>query len=105
MREINKYTTSEALNLQLGQNGFDVVAEHDTNTQTPDSGNRIALQAISLTASSPAATYCKIKVSSNVWDSHTSADLFLIPGDILYGNFSGVINHTDSTAALIAYRG
>ena len=51
------------------------------------------------------ATYCKIKVSSNVGDSHTSADLFLIPGDILYGNFSGVINHTDSTAALIAYRG
>ena len=26
MREINKYTTAEALNLQLGQNGFDVVA-------------------------------------------------------------------------------
>ena len=42
MREINKYTTAEALNLQLGQNGFDVVAEHDTNTQTPDSGNWVA---------------------------------------------------------------
>ena len=105
MQEINKYTSSEALNLQLGQNGFDVVAEHDTNTQTPDSGNWVAITAISLSASSPAATYCKIKISSNVGDSHTGAYLYLIPGDILYGNFCGIINHTDSTAALIAYRG
>ena len=105
MQEIHKYTTQEATNLQLGQNGFDVVAEHDTNTQAPDSGNWIAIKAVSLSASSPAATYCKIKVSSNVGDSHTGAYLYLIPGDIMYGNFSGIINHTESTAALIAYRG
>ena len=29
----------------------------------------------------------------------------LIPGEILYGNFSGIVNHTDSTAVCIAYRG
>ena len=105
MDQINKYTSREALNLKLGQNGFDVVAEHDTNTQTPDSGNWVALTAVSLSASSPAATYCKIKVTSGVGDSHTDAYLYLIPGDILYGNFTCIVNHTDSTAALIAYRG
>ena len=105
MDQINKYTSREALNLKLGQNGFDVVAEHDTNTQTPDSGNWVALTAVSLSASSPAATYCKIKVTSGVGDSHPDAYLYLIPGDILYGNFTGIVNHTDSTAALIAYRG
>ena len=30
---------------------------------------------------------------------------FMQVGDVIYGDFASVVNHTDSTAALITYRG
>ena len=41
-----KYTASEALSLAIGQNGFDVIAEHNTNTVNPDTGAWVAIQAL-----------------------------------------------------------
>ena len=107
---LHKYTEKESLNLLIGQNGFDVIAEHNTTVVTPDTGSWIAIQALgkdnSDGESSPVALteFLKIKVNSNVGDN-ISAFVNLIPGEILYGNFSGIINHTDSTAVCIAYRG
>tara|TARA_R100000988_G_scaffold24888_1_gene12134 strand:+ start:726 stop:1055 length:330 start_codon:yes stop_codon:yes gene_type:complete len=105
-----KYTQKEAANLLIGQNGFDVIAEHNTTVVTPDTGSWVAIQALgkdnSDGESAPVALteFLKIKVTSNVGDD-ISAFVNLIPGEILYGNFSGIVNHTDSTAVCIAYRG
>jgi len=104
---INKYTVAESNNLQLGQNGFDVVAEHDSNTQSPDSGSWIALQCVGGVVPSGTAFALQfvrlVSAASNIGDDLGAT--FLEPGDIVYGNFSGVVNHTDSTAILLAYRG
>ena len=101
---LHKYRINEALNLLIGQNGFDVIAEHDTNTSTPDTKSWVAIQALGKD-SSGTTEFLKLKVTSNIGDDITSAYFNLIPGEILYGNFSGIINHTDSTAVCIAYRG
>ena len=101
---LHKYRINEALNLLIGQNGFDVIAEHDTNTSTPDTKSWVAIQALGKD-SSGTTEFLKLKETSNIGDDITSAFFNLIPGEILYGNFSGIINHTDSTAVCIAYRG
>ena len=101
---IHKYTAQEASNLLLGQNGFDVIAEHDTNTSSPDTGSWVAIQALGKGGGDAAVEYLKLKFTANVGDS-ISSWFYMIPGEILYGNFSGIINHTDSTATCIAYRG
>ena len=36
MTGLYKYTSQEASNLVIGQNGFDLIAEHNTNTSTPE---------------------------------------------------------------------
>ena len=100
---IHKYTAKEAANLLLGQNGFDVIAEHDTTVAAPDTGSWVAIQALGKD-SSGTTEFLKLKVTSNVGDGIDSF-FNLIPGEILYGNFSGIVNHTDSTAVCIAYRG
>ena len=97
-----KYTGQEAANLLIGQFGFDVIAEHDTNVASPDTGSWIAIQALGKD-SSGTTEFLKLKVTSNVGDGIDSF-FNLIPGEILYGNFSGIVNHTDSTAVCIAYR-
>ena len=101
---LHKYTANEALNLLIGQNGFDVIAEHDTTVVAPDTGTWVAIQALGKD-SSGTTEFLKLKVTSNTGDDITSAFFNLIPGEILYGNFSGIVNHTDSTAVCIAYRG
>ena len=98
-----KYTGQEAANLLIGQFGFDVIAEHDTNVASPDTGSWIAIQALGKD-SSGTTEFLKLKVTSNVGDGIDSF-FYLIPGELLYGNFSGIVNHTDSTAVCIAYRG
>ena len=100
---LHKYTANEALNLLLGQTGFDVVAEHNTNVITPDTGTWVAIQALGKDTEGT-TEFLKLKVTSNIGDD-ISSFFNLIPGEILYGNFSGIINHTDSTAVCIAYRG
>ena len=98
-----KYTEKEASNLLMGQNGFDVIGEHDTTVANPDTGSWVAIQALGKD-SSGTTEFLKLKVTCNVGDNIDSF-FNLIPGEILYGNFSGIVNHTDSTAVCIAYRG
>ena len=101
---LHKYTANESLNLLIGQNGFDVIAEHDTTVVAPDTGTWVAIQALGKD-SSGTTEFLKLKVTSNIGDDITSAFFNLIPGEILYGNFSGIVNNTDSTSVCIAYRG
>ena len=98
-----KYTGQEAANLLIGQFGFDVIGEHDTTVVNPSTGSWIAIQALGKD-SSGTTEFLKLKVTSNIGDGIDSF-FNLIPGEILYGNFSGIVNHTDSTAVCIAYRG
>ena len=98
-----KYTEKEASNLLIGQNGFDVSGEHDTTVANPDTGSWVAIQALGKD-SSGTTEFLKLKVTCNIGDNIDSF-FNLIPGEILYGNFSGIVNHTDSTAVCIAYRG
>tara|TARA_B100000519_G_C14110974_1_gene375739 strand:- start:56 stop:364 length:309 start_codon:yes stop_codon:yes gene_type:complete len=98
-----KYTQKEASNLLIGQNGFDVIPTDNTAVVNPDTGSWIAIQALGKD-SSGTTEFLKIKVTSNIGDNIDSF-VNLIPGEILYGNFSGIVNHTDSSAVCIAYRG
>jgi len=101
---LHKYTQKESLNLLIGQNGFDVIAEDDTAVVTPDTGSWVAIQALGKGGGDEGVEFLRLKVNSNIGDSITSW-FYMIPGEILYGNFSGIVNHTDSTATCIAYRG
>jgi len=104
MTGLYKYSSREASNLIIGQNGFDLIAEHNTNTSAPETGSWIAIQALGKGGGDAAVEFLKLKVTSNIGDD-ISSWFYMIPGEILYGNFSGIINHTDSTATCIAYRG
>ena len=99
-----KYTASEALSLAIGQNGFDVIAEHNTNTVNPDTGAWVAIQALGKGGGDAAVEFLQLKVTSNIGDSIDDF-FYMVPGEILYGSFSGIINHTNSNATCIAYRG
>jgi hypothetical protein len=103
---IRRYTADEATSLAIGQMGFDVVAEHDTNTSEPPSGTDcwVGIQALGKGGGDAAVEYLKLKVTTNIGDD-ISSWFYMVPGEIFYGNFSGIINHTDSTAICIAYRG
>lgn len=101
---IQKYTAAEATALLIGQLGFDVIAAHDTNYSTPSSNNWVAIQALGKD-SSGTTEFLKLKVTSNIGDDITSDYFYLIAGEIFYGNFKSILNHTDSTATCVAYRG
>ena len=101
---VREYTSAEATSLAIGQNGFDLIAEHNTNTSEPDKGAWIAIQALGKGGGDAAVEYLKLKVTSNIGDS-ISSWFYMVPGEILYGSFSSIINHTDSNATCIAYRG
>ena len=107
---LHQYTVQEGINAQLGQAGFDVVAEHNTDVQTPGHGGRwVALQCVAKTAPvavADAGALLMVRITAAV--TNIGDDLgatFMQVGDIIYGDFASVVNHTDSTAALIAYRG
>lgn len=109
---IHKYTVQEGINARNGQAGFDVIPEHDSNVITPGHGGIwIALQCVAKTApvtdyTSGTAAGLMVRITAAV--TNLGDDLgatFMQPGDIIYGNFASVVNHTDSTAKLIAYRG
>ena len=105
MTGLYKYSSREASNLIIGQNGFDLIAEHNTNTSEPETGSWIAIQALGKGGGDAAVEFLQLKVTSNIGDSLSSAWFYMVPGEILYGNFSAIINHTNSTATCIAYRG
>ena len=107
---LQKYTVQEAQNAGLGQAGFDVVAEHDSTVQTPGHGGHwVALQCVAKTAPAAVAdagALLMVRITAGV--TNIGDDLgatFMQVGDIIHGNFASVVNHTDSTAQLIAYRG
>tara|TARA_R100001594_G_scaffold29316_1_gene54803 strand:- start:1958 stop:2269 length:312 start_codon:yes stop_codon:yes gene_type:complete len=88
---IHKYTVAEGVNLQLGQNGFDIIAESDGAV----TGHWVAVY-------NPNDTHIAIDVTSAIGDSLTALDL--CSNGILYGNFT-TVECEESSKSLIAYRG
>tara|TARA_R110000824_G_scaffold387064_1_gene582221 strand:+ start:495 stop:824 length:330 start_codon:yes stop_codon:yes gene_type:complete len=100
-----RYSSTESGNVMLGQLGFDLIAEHNTTVVTPDDDRCwIAIKALGKDGGDAAGQFLKLKLVSNIGDG-LSSFFFLNAGDILYGNFKSIVNHTDSTAVCIAYRG
>ena len=110
-----KYTVAESNNLKLGQNGFDVVAEHDTNTQTPGQGSVwVALKCLAaVTPGSTAysAQFVQLTALEDTvvdtsecdvtWLTATIPATFKIPaGATIYGQFASI--ELDS-GSVIAY--
>ena len=113
---LHQYTVQEGINARNGQAGFDIVPEHASDVQTPGHGGRwVALQCVAITAPSTTRDYTgeteteaalMVRITAAV--TNIGDDLgatFMQVGDIIYGDFASAVNHTDSTAALIAYRG
>ena len=88
---IHKYTVAEAVNLQLGQNGFDLIAQADGAT----SGNWIAVY-------NPDDAEQQIDATSAIGDS--LSNMLLCANGIIYGNFTSITAET-SSKSVIAYRG
>ena len=101
------YSGNEVANLSIGQNGFDIVAEHDSNTQTPDQGSVwVALKCLAaVTPGTTAYSAQFVQLTATCENGDALTSVFLQPGDIVYGRFTGVINHTNSNATLLGYRG
>ena len=105
---LHKYAVQEGTNAQLGQNGFDVIGENASAKQTPGSGTSwIAIQCIAgvvPTTTAYSAQFCAVKLYTNTGDDATT-EMFMQPGDIIYGTFSSVINNTTSNCILLGHRG
>ena len=69
---IRKYTAAEATSLAIGQLGFDLIAEHDTNYSSPDSGSWVAIQALGKD-SSGTSEFLKLKATCNIGDDLNTA--------------------------------
>ena len=93
---MDKYSASEALNVQLGQAGYDIVTATSVNQTTNPSTNWIAITMIVGTTITTAAS-----VDTNVWDSISGLE---VPaGTTIYGRWSVITIGSGDTA--ICYRG
>ena len=92
---MDKYSASEALNVQLGQAGYDIVGSGETVNQTTNPNtNWVAITVLtgSITATS---------VDANIWGSLSTV---AVPtGTTIYGRWSIVTTASNDIA--IAYRG
>ena len=88
---LRTYTVAEATNLQLGQNGFDVIAESDGAV----TGQWIAIY-------NPNDAHISVDATTTLGDNITALDI--VSNGILYGTFTS-IECEESSKSLIAYRG
>jgi len=93
---MDKYSASEALNVQLGQAGYDIVTATSVNQTTNPNTNWIAITMIVGTTITTATS-----VDTNVWDSISGLE---VPaGTTIYGRWSVITIGSGDTA--ICYRG
>ena len=93
---MDRYNASEALNVQLGQAGYDYVTNDTVNQTTNPSTNWIAITMIAGTTITTATS-----VDTDVWDSISTLE---VPaGTTIYGRWSVITIGSGDTA--ICYRG
>ena len=93
---MDKYSASEALNVQLGQAGYDIVTATTVNQTTNPNTNWIAITMIAGATITTATS-----VDTDVWDSISTLE---VPaGTTIYGRWSVITIGSGDTA--ICYRG
>ena len=93
---MDRYNASEALNVQLGQAGYDIVTATTVNQTTNPDTNWVAITLIVGTTLTTATS-----VDTDVWDSISGLE---VPaGTTIYGRWSVITIGTSDTA--ICYRG
>jgi hypothetical protein len=93
---MDRYNASEALNVQLGQAGYDIVTATTVNQTTNPNTNWVAITLIEGTTLTTATS-----VDTNVWDSISALE---VPaGTTIYGRWSVIVIGSGDTA--ICYRG
>ena len=93
---MDKYSASEALNVQLGQAGYDIVTATTVNQSTNPDTTWVAITMIVGTTLTTATS-----VDTNVWDSISGLE---VPaGTTIYGRWSVITIGSGDTA--ICYRG
>ena len=93
---MDRYNASEALNVQLGQAGYDIVTAATVNQTTNPDTTWVAITMIVGTTLTTATS-----VDTDVWDSISSLE---VPaGTTIYGRWSVITIGSGDTA--ICYRG
>ena len=97
---MDRYNVGEALNVQLGQAGYDLVTNATVNSHT-----YIAITILVGTEviadNTASGTVTAVSIDSNVWDSLTTVE---VPeGCTIYGRWNSVTIGANDTA--IVYRG
>jgi hypothetical protein len=102
---MDKYNANEALNVQLGQAGYDIIGSGETVNQTSNPG--VTWVAITVLTGSTddgknsTGSITATSVDTDVWDSLSTV---AVPtGTTIYGRWSVVT--TASSDIAIAYRG
>ena len=103
---MDRYNANEALNVQLGQAGYDIIGSGGTINQTTNPG--VTWVAITVLVGNTevedeyhTAVITATSVDTNLWDSPSS--LVVPVGVTIYGRWSLVTAGTGDT--IIAYRG
>ena len=97
---INKYRENEALNLQLGQAGYDIVSNATVNSHTYIAITVLVGSEV-IADNTASGTVTATSSDTDVWDSLSSLE---VPeGCTIYGRWSAVTIGSGDTA--IVYRG
>ena len=104
MANIHKFSTAEALNIQLGQNGS--VYESGTTAVSAPTGKKIVAimvvaNAVFTTLTPEDANYMGRTATSSEYNGDAFSDT-LVQGDWVYGSWSGL---TLTSGKIIAYFG
>jgi len=98
---MDRYNANEALNVQLGQAGCDIV----TNTGSVSSDTYVAITVLVgtevISGNTASGTVTAVSVDTDVWDSLSTVEVPV--GCTIYGRWSSVTIGANDTA--IAYRG
>jgi len=101
---MDKYSASEALNVQLGQAGYDIVTATSVNQTTNPNTNWIAITVLvgdTDAGEHHTASISTTSVDTNLWDNLSTT---AVPaGTTIYGRWSVVTAASGDT--IIAYRG
>ena len=97
---INKYRENEALNLQLGQAGYDIVSNATVNSHTYIAITVLVGSEV-IADNTASGTVTATSSDTNVWDS--LSNLEVPEGCTIYGRWSAVTIGSGDTA--IVYRG
>jgi len=98
---MDKYSASEALNVQLGQAGCDIVAGGGSVSDNTYIAITVLVGTEVIADNTASGTVTAVSVDTDVWDSLSTVEVPV--GCTIYGRWSSVTMGSNDTA--ICYRG